>query len=105
MACSPAGYHRRGNSAVTVNDAAEWSRSFQFHPFAIDVFSALGSAPRAAADQFARVQAMLLDFYANYCQRGTLQELSVALPSTNAKMMRCRLPQLSALDEGPVAVA
>lgn len=39
---------------LQVKDAMKWSRPFQFRPFAVDVSGALGSAAKAAVDQFAR---------------------------------------------------
>lgn len=60
----------------------------QFLPFAVEVFGALGLGVQAAVNQYARVEGQLLQVDADYRRAGILQETSVALHSTNAKMLR-----------------
>lgn len=86
--------------SLRINYAMEWCRPFQFRPFAIDVFGALGPAAKAGVDQFARIQSKLLHLDADNCWKGILREFSVMLHSTISKMLRCRRSQLKVMDKG-----
>lgn len=93
-----AAFTRRGEDvalSMNVNEKLEWKPHFQFRPFAMDEYGALGPVAAQAATQFARVQDILLHQAPDYCRPEILQEVSVALHSANAKMLRCRRPQLT----------
>lgn len=73
-----------------------WRRRREFRPFGVDVFGALGTGAIKAVDRFARLRGGRHFQSPATCRRKTRQALvAVALHSSNAKVLRCRRPQLS----------
>jgi hypothetical protein len=87
-----------------MNDDALWERSFQFRPFAVDVFGAYGDGATAILHQLARKRSEHNSMTVGACKRLAFQSLSVALQIANARMLRSKkalvahlslLPQLT----------
>ena len=81
----------------------DWKRDFQFRPFGMDVFGAIGPEAQKAVTQFSKLRASRFNQSAGSCRRKILQAINVALISTNVKMLSCRRPQLSADVDTPAA--
>ena len=80
-----------------------WKRDFQFRPFAMDVFGALGPEAKKAVSQFSNIRASRFNQSAGSCRRKILQAINVALISTNAKMLSCRRPQFHISLDAPAS--
>ena len=81
----------------------DWKRDFQFRPFGMDVFGAIGPEAQKAVTQFSKLRASRFNQSAGSCRRKILQAINVALISTNVKMLSCRRPQLSVDVDAPAA--
>ena len=75
-----------------VRHGRDWTRSFQFVPFGIDVFGSLGPSALTAVDHYAKLRASRYCHSVGASRRRILQRLSVSLHSENAKMLQCRRP-------------
>jgi hypothetical protein len=81
---------------ITEQDAS-WERSFQFRPFAVDVFGACGDGATAILQQLARKRSEHTSMTVGACKRLAFQSLSVALQTANARMLRSRKAFVSPL--------
>jgi hypothetical protein len=87
---------------LRMNGDAPWERSFQFRPFAVDVFGAYGDGATAILQQLARKRSEHTSMTVGACKRLAFQSLNAALQTANARMLRSRkalvaplsLPQL-----------
>jgi hypothetical protein len=75
---------------LRTNDDEPWERSFQFRPFAVDVFGAYGDGAIAILQRLARKRSEHTSMTAGACKRLAFQSLSVALQTANARMLRSR---------------
>jgi hypothetical protein len=84
-----------------MNDDAPWERSFQFCPFAIDVFDADGDGATAILQQLARKRSEHTSMTMGACKRLSFQSLSVALQTANARMLPSRKALVAPLSLPP----
>jgi hypothetical protein len=70
-----------------VNDGAPWEHSFQCRPFAVDVFGAHGVGAAAILQLLARNVSEHASMTLGSSKRVTFQSLSVALQTSNARML------------------
>jgi hypothetical protein len=82
---------------LRMNDDAPWEHSFQFRPFAVDVFDAYGDGATSILQQLARKRSELTSTTVGACKRLAFQSLSVALQTANARMLRPRKGLVSPL--------
>jgi hypothetical protein len=75
---------------LRMNDDAPWERSFQFRPFAVDVFGAYGDGATAILQQLARKRSEHTSMTKVVCKRLAFQSLSVALQIASARMLRSK---------------
>lgn len=78
-----------------------WKRPFQFRPFGMDVFGAMGPEALKIIDQFSRIRASRFNQSVASCRRKILQAVSIAHITSCAKMLSCRRPQLSVSLDAP----
>ena len=78
-------------------------RDYQFRPFGIDVYGALGPDAKNAVKQFSRIRASRFNQSPASCRRKILQAINVALICANAKMLSCRRPQLCDSIDAPAS--
>jgi hypothetical protein len=93
---------------LRMNDEAPWERSFQFRPFAVDVFGAYGDGATAILQQLARKRSEHTSMTVGVCKWLAFQSLSVALQTANARMLRSRkalVAPLSLLPQLPGAAS
>ena len=75
-----------------VRHGRDWTRSFQFCPFGIDVFGSLGPSALTAVDHYAKLRAARYCHSVGASRRRILQRISISLHTENAKMLQCRRP-------------
>jgi hypothetical protein len=78
-----------------MNDDAPWKRSFQFHPFAVDVFGPYGAGATTILQQLARKRSEHNSMTMGACKRLAFQTLSVALQTATARMLRSKKASIS----------
>ena len=78
-----------------------WKRPFQFRPFGMDVFGAMGPETLKIIDQFSRIRASRFNQSVASCRRKMQQAVSIAHITSCAKMLSCRRPKLSVAVDVP----
>jgi hypothetical protein len=73
-----------------MHDDEPWECSFQFCPFAVDVFGAYGDGATAVLQHLARKRSEHTSMTLGAWKRLAFLSLSVALQTTNARMLRSR---------------
>jgi hypothetical protein len=80
-----------------MNDNEPWERSFQFRPFAVDIFGTYGAGATAIRQQLARKRSEHTSMAVDVSKRLAFQSLSLALRTANAGMFRSRKACISPL--------
>jgi hypothetical protein len=88
---------------LRMNVDAPWERSFQFRPFAVDVFGAYGDGATAILQQLARRRSEHTSMTVGACKRLAFQSLSVTLQTANARMLRSRKALVAPLSFPPLS--
>jgi hypothetical protein len=86
----------RGSNHQNIQ-GAPWGRSFQFRPFAVEVFGAYGTGAAAILQQLARKRSEHVSMTVGACKRLAIQSFGVALQAANARMLRSRKSFVSRL--------
>ena len=97
--------HEKDVALVLKTDTGiTWKREYQFRPFGMDVYGALGPDAKNAVKQFSRIRASRFNQSPASCRRKILQAINVALICANAKMLSCPRPQLCDSIDAPASV-
>jgi hypothetical protein len=84
---------------LRMNDDAPWECSFQFRPFAVDVFSVYRDCATAILQQLARKRREHTSMTVGLRKRLAFQSLSVALRSANAQVQTANARMLRSRKE------
>ena len=70
---------------LKTDNGITWKRDFQFRPFGMDVYGALGPDAKKAVKQFSRIRASRFNQSPASCRSNVLQAINVALLCASVK--------------------